>query len=91
MHDGKVTVQVSTMHEDSFHEIPEDELRRVHALPEGERKAAFLRAATPASVHSDEEVDVHLVMDGENDQESWDELPEQLGWDPCHIFPKGTP
>lgn len=91
MHEGKVTVQVSTMHEDSFHEIPEDELRRVHALPEGERKAAFYAAASPVKVGSSDEVDVCLVMDGHGDFESWEDLLEELGWDPSPTLSKGMP
>ncbi len=80
MLDGKVTVQVMTLHSDRFFEIDEGELKRVHGLAPEARNAAFYESARPTSVHSDEEVDVALVFNGEEDHDSWDELPEAMGW-----------
>lgn len=76
---GKLIIQVVHKDYDSFWEVPEELLRSCLLNPDvGGRKAALLDGSAPARVHSTREVDMVLVLDGAEDQESWEGVREFL-------------
>ena len=74
-------IQVCELDQDYFYEIEEDELLRIRKLPLEERDEAFREVAKVAKVSTTSEVDAVLCLDGENDEESWQELDETVGWE----------
>ncbi len=77
----KILVQVTSSNNDRFFSIEKDELRRVSGLAPEARRAAFYQAAEPAKVHSTDECDFFLVLDGHEDDESWGDLMEEMSSD----------
>lgn len=72
-------LQISNANSDSAWEVPEPVLRACLQINDlKEREAKLREHAKPVKVHSTEQVEAVLVLDGHEDELSWEELREIL-------------
>lgn len=72
-------LQISNANFDSYWEVSESTLRACLEMSDlKERETELRRLIEPVKVHSTEEVEAVLVLDGHEDELSWEELREIL-------------
>jgi hypothetical protein len=74
-----MVIQICTLKRDIFREVTLDVLYACLQEPDLQKRAALLLSqVTPTTVSSSDEVDVTVVINGKEDEESWNELKESL-------------
>lgn len=75
------TIQICLADNDLFRSISEEKLRACFEEPDLVKRRDLLReSSSPSPVSSLSEVDIVVVTDGHEDEASWEELREELGW-----------